>query len=336
MISKKILSFLLILILSACSNIKKEAEEAFKSGDYSNAAKLYKELIKDTEDAAEKAKYYERYAISSIQKGISIFNKRKKSMRPVESAIEKAEELVLEPSKDYLMMYTDLMADVANAYLEMTGNDYVKKQNEEKAIELLKSSLENFPDSKIARDKLTSISEAKYNEAIERADKYYKDSKKTRNKNQKENKLLLAESWYSYALSLRPDNEEIINVLEKIRPTTIKVLNDEETVVFVINNYTKKDNTYIFLVYLLNNVSGESEFKLENFTLKFNDGSRKKVDLELAKKLVSKNVLNDKVLQAGKQTGGVIAVESDADLYPVMLTYNDGVNKAQRKNLPKL
>jgi hypothetical protein len=104
----------------------------------------------------------------------------------------------------------------------------------------------------LTRDKLTSISEAKYTEAMEKATGYYEDSKKTKNKNEKEKKLMYAESWYSYALSLRSENEEVKEILQNIRPITIKVLNDEETVVFVINNYQKKDKKYIFL-----NISSE-------------------------------------------------------------------------------
>jgi hypothetical protein len=138
MVSKKILNFIFLILLISCSDIKKEAEEAFNSGDYTAATKLYNELINSTEDALEKSKYYEKYAIASIKKSLEIFNKRKKSIRPVETAIEKSEELVIEPSKEYLQMFTDLMSEVAQGYLDIEGNDYIKKQNEEKAIELLK------------------------------------------------------------------------------------------------------------------------------------------------------------------------------------------------------
>jgi hypothetical protein len=66
------------------------------------------------------------------------------------------------------------------------------------------------------------------------------------------------------------------------------------------------------------------------------DGSVQNPDQDLAKKLVSKNVLSDKTLNQNSQVGGIIAVETEGDIYPVMLSYNDGLNKVQHKNLPRL
>ena len=107
---------LLILINYACSDLKKEADEAEKAGDISTAFEKLNQLVMNESDPILKTQYTERMAILRIKKELTKLKSTKK-MNGLEAAIEKTKKDVTTPTAEYSAQFADLMADVADGYM---------------------------------------------------------------------------------------------------------------------------------------------------------------------------------------------------------------------------
>ncbi|MCB0278866.1 MAG: hypothetical protein KDD94_05155 [Calditrichaeota bacterium] len=334
----RLLSPVLILCLTllvSCGDLKKEAEEAVKNNDFETAYKNYVELANSAPAGKEKDYYREQAILIDVHRQIQrVESKFSKTLTPLEKRIEKVQELE-NPSEEFLKGYADVCAKVADTYIAFEGNERVKKENYRKALDILSAAIERYPNSTIANEKYETIVEEEYNEAVAKGDEYY--DKYNQNKRKNEDQLIYAESWYAKAQRMRKKNEDLNKKLDDIRKVYISVAEVDETMFFVVNTYQKKDNNYIFKIAIKNNTDYDQEFNVGNFTITMKDGSEVQPDIELSEKLLSKSsVMQNSTLKRYKVSEGTFAVPGADDNPPVKISYSDGTNTAQYKNLPQI
>ena len=323
-----------LLILTSCGDPKKEAEEALKNNDYETAYKKFVEVANEADDKSQKKIYREKAILTDIHRQVYRLDSRlSKTLRPLQTRIDKALDIE-EPSEEFLSGYAEACAKVADVFIAFEANDRIKKENYKKALEILSTAIEMYPNSQVANEAYDTIVEEEYNEAIVKGDEYYEKYQSNKRKN--EDQLVYAESWYSKAQRMRKTNDDLNKKLNDIRKRSMSIAEVDETVFFVVNAFQKKDGNLLFKIALKNNTEIEQDLNSDNFSIKLQDGSEVKPDLSLTGKLVSKSsVFKNGTIKRYKIYEGTFAIAATENL-PISITYNDGTNTAQYKNLPLL
>ena len=205
-------------------------------------------------------------------------------------------------------------------------------------MEVLNDAMTSSPNSEKVKNKLQEINQSLYSEAMTKADEYQKEYDDAKNKNEYEDKLVYAESYYSKALKYKPDDMELAKKVNKLRDRTMSVVEASTNVIFVVGAYAYRNDTYIAKLWIKNNTEGPFEVKINDyFKIKLDDGSEISPDPVLCKKAVGgKGQIADSKMSAYKEIEGPIAFAAPTGRYPVAIIYNDKQNDAQSKNLPKI
>lgn len=325
---------LIILAISAIycgSDLIEEGKKAYSEGDYTQAIRLLTEAQKD--DSTNRS-YNDIIFLSYLYRGEELYHKTS-NVDAFEGNFEKAKEyLPANPTVEFKVKYSKMLLSLAKAYYkDKPGTDLEKEENFESAFSRVKQAIILDSTNSSADSMLAQLKIDHFQGLVDKGENLYNKAGRTGNADL----YYTAEYYLKEALEFEPENQKILNLLNKIVQKTLPVLNYREDVSLAVAGLTRERKAISMTLSVKNYTNKPVSINLTNFKLVDREGNSYNVSEDEMQKieLFGETCIKNSILnQANPSIEGVIAFDAPKDAKLAYINYRINNSKFARKYFP--
>jgi tetratricopeptide (TPR) repeat protein len=326
-----ILTILLAAMLWNCgSDPMAEAEEAFRNGDYSKSIRLFTALKK--EQPMYSKGIDEKIALSYMLRGKELYEKTR-NVQSFSGNLEKAGEFIPQsPSDEFNLLYADILVSLADAYMNaVPANDIEKESFLSEALADLQKAQTIDPGNASADSLMQKFRRDHFEDMKAKAYESYQKAQKMRDLDY----YFISEYYVKKASDFDPNDQDLRNLLTKIREKTISVLNYRDQVSLAIADKRQQKGQLIFDVTIKNYLPTPVKLDVSRFRLVGRDGTEYPMDTDMMNIfLKGKSLENQELNDAKPMVDGLLVFKVPPDTRLAFLEYRYDNRNSSRKYFP--
>ena len=252
---------LVFVVLSCSSDPIAEGDKLYQQGEYTQALKMYGEALKAQ---PQNMVLREKAALATVKVGQQLYQRRK-VISPFAKRYEDCLALIPEnPSPEFSKEFSMVLYELAMAYMaKKPQNNIEKRENFDKVLTYFDEALFYDPDNATADEALRKFQEEHFAEMLEKGNNYYAKARKEKN----DLYYLNAEYYFKKANEFKPDDDESMKMLTKVRKINLDKINPDIDFPLAVSGSVVKDDYTGILVYLENRSSASINLLAVMFTL---------------------------------------------------------------------
>lgn len=323
-----ILVFSGLILIQCGGNPEQEGDQAYAQGQYNQALNYFLEVKKS---APDNPKINEKIALSYMQRGLQLYQKRKK-VAPFAGNFEKGENFIpdTETSPEFDQAYSGLLLELAKAYHSAKpANAIQREQYFSKTLDLLDLSLAYNPENTEAEETLDQIRAENFQQTFDKGLSFYNRARKEKNPDL----YLSAEHYLSRAVNFDPENNEARKKLSDTRKKTLSILDMDMELPMAIADKKYSDGHLLVAFTAVNNTGDALEFDPSKLSL--SDDAEQFIGLDMAyTEKFDDGLVKKSNLAARNQLDGTLAFAVSKNVKIVSLNYEMPSGKIIKKYLP--